>query len=453
MAEPPRASLRAGLALVFAFVALLEIVSLVQGVRSVRRLQARVIADAGQRVPEARRLLGPALSAASGGDWSNAASLASDLLGVTELAVIDRAGRVLFSRPRLDSVADELQPEQRARLARREPLVLVGRQDGTARVVTYLPVAEAASRPTLRLARPVPDLDQEMREQQQSFFGHLVSLTALAVASLLVLRGERAAPAEPASALQAYEQAMERLRDLGEQVEARHEAERRLMEDAIREKDAMARAGELTAGIVHEVRNGLGTIVGYARMLEGSGLPEDPTVAARSIREEAEALEAVIRRFTDLIRLEELRLGPTDLKPLLDRVIAREGRGHDRVRVCLRPLEPPFLIQADEEMLERALENLVRNAVTAAEAGGGTVEIRVERGEHELELLVEDDGPGLAPDYPGEIRPFYSTSPGGLGLGLPLARKVVLLHGGVLRLEPRDPRGARVTVVLPLTAA
>jgi len=66
---------------------------------------------------------------------------------------------------------------------------------------------------------------------------------------------------------------MERLRDRGEEMTQRHEAERQRMEDAIREKDALVRAGELTAGIAHEVRNGLGTILGYARMLERAPSP------------------------------------------------------------------------------------------------------------------------------------------------------------------------------------
>ena len=65
---------------------------------------------------------------------------------------------------------------------------------------------------------------------------------------------------------------MGRLRDRGQAMSERHEQETRRMADRIREQEAMARAGELTAGIVHEVRNGLGTIVGYARLLErGSG--------------------------------------------------------------------------------------------------------------------------------------------------------------------------------------
>src|SRR4029450_6568862 len=100
------------------------------------------------------------------------------------------------------------------------------------------------------------------------------------------------------SALHAYEQAMVRLRDQGEERSRAHAAERRRMEEQIQDKEAMARAGELTSGMVHEVRNGLGTILGYARLLErGSG--NEGEAIGRHIREECETLEAVVRRFMD----------------------------------------------------------------------------------------------------------------------------------------------------------
>ncbi len=156
----------------------------------------------------------------------------------------------------------------------------------------------------------------------------------------------------------------------------------------------------------------------------------------------------MVGRFTDFIRLEKLRLVPTDVRPLVERVLARERRAHEGVDARLVGSGSPVVVDADEEMLERALENLVRNAFEAADKGGGHVEVEVCRGEGGVELLIRDDGPGLAPDHPGEIRPFYSTRPGGLGLGLPLARKIVLLHGGSLRLEPREPRGLTVAVLL-----
>jgi signal transduction histidine kinase len=242
---------------------------------------------------------------------------------------------------------------------------------------------------------------------------------------------------------------MEQLRDQGEEMSARHEAERRRMEEAIREKEAFVRAGELTAGIAHEVRNGLGTIVGYARLLERASLPEDPAAAARAIREECETLETVVRRFTDFVKLERLQLGDTDLARLIPRVVAREQRSREGVRTRLVGLDAPLVVRADEEMLERAFENLVRNALQAAAAGGRHVEVSAREDAGQVEVRIDDDGPGLAADHPGEIRPFYTTRPGGLGLGLPLARKIVLLHGGSMELAGRAPIGARVLVLLP----
>jgi signal transduction histidine kinase len=291
-----------------------------------------------------------------------------------------------------------------------------------------------------------------MRERQQLLLGHLASLAALVLAAALALLPYEVRPSPPDGALTAYEQAMEQLRDRGEEMTARHEAERRRMEEAMRESEALARAGELTAGIAHEVRNGLGTIVGYARMLERASLPEEPAAEARSIREECETLETVVRRFTDFVKLERLQLADTDLARVLTRVVAREGRAREEVRTRLVGLDAPLVVRADEELLERALENVVRNAIEAAAAGGRHVDVTACEGGDQVEVRIEDDGPGLAPDHPGEIRAFYSTRPGGLGLGLPLARKIVLLHGGSLRLANRPSRGAEVVLTLPVLA-
>jgi signal transduction histidine kinase len=306
----------------------------------------------------------------------------------------------------------------------------------------------------LRLAGSAGDLEDELRERQEVFLAQVASLAVLAVALLFVARGQRqGAVAAPAAALDVYEQAMERLRDHGEEVEARHEDERRRMGEALHEQEAMARAGQLTAGIVHEVRNGLGTIVGYARLLERAGLAEDHASAARAIREECDTLEAVARRFTDFVRQDELHLGPVDLTRLLHRVAGRELRGRDGVDLRLVGLDGPVEVRADEELLERALENVLRNAVSAAADGGGHVALTVERPPDGVAICVEDDGPGLAVDHPGEIRPFYTTRPGGLGLGLPLARKLVLLHGGSLELRRRRPSGVTARIWLPSDAA
>jgi signal transduction histidine kinase len=131
-------------------------------------------------------------------------------------------------------------------------------------------------------------------------------------------------------------------------------------------------------------------------------------------------------------------------------VAGRERRGHERVDVRLETQSEQPAVQADEELLERAVENVLRNAVAAASEGGGHVRVSVERvAAGALEISVEDDGPGLPPGHTGEIRPFHSTKPGGLGLGLPLARKIMRLHGGDLALRPGRQGGVAVTLSLP----
>jgi signal transduction histidine kinase len=248
--------------------------------------------------------------------------------------------------------------------------------------------------------------------------------------------------------LLAYEEAMERLRSRGAEETRRHEAERRHLEGEIQDREAMSRAGELTSAIIHEVRNGLGTILGHARLLEHGGQSEAQILdAARCVREECETLEGVIRRFMDFIRRETLTSAAFDLGRLLARVAARESRARPGAEVTL-PTGDLGRLVADEELLERAFENLVRNAREAA-GPRGRVRVEVAREGGDVLVSIADDGPGLPAQARDQLRPFVTTKPGGLGLGLPIALKLVRLHAGELSLGDAVPHGLVVTVRLP----
>jgi signal transduction histidine kinase len=151
--------------------------------------------------------------------------------------------------------------------------------------------------------------------------------------------------------------------------------------------------------------------------------------------------------YAKLARLPQPELGPVDVPALVQRVADLEIRGEVRV-------EPagPVTIQADGDQLEQALINLVRNGVDAAlgEEGGGHVTVRWLTQAGKLHVLVEDDGPGLG-DTANLFVPFYTTKPGGSGIGLVLARQIAEGHGGSLVLEDRgDGRGARARLILPM---
>jgi signal transduction histidine kinase len=449
VAEAGRNPLRLGVVLALAVVTLFEVLTLLQGVRSTRRLQMRATRDVQRVVEEARGPLTAGLRRGGRLAWDQAARQALDLGLASEVEVLDLEGQTLFSLPTSPPVLHRLSGDQRERVATGRVVTTVAQGGPRVRALSYVPFVSGERRLVLRLATPLPDLEEELQERRQVLLGHGVALGALLLAAVLVLLPRRREEAStPQRALVAYEEAMELLRDRDEELTARHEAERRRMAERMREKDALARAGELTAGIVHEVRNGLGTIVGYARLLEREPSPAGAEEAARSIREECETLETVVRRFNEFIRQERLNLAELDLARLLERVVARETRGRHGLRTTTKGLEAPVLVRGDEELLERAFENLVRNAAEAAGGGGGRIEIEAVAAADAVEIRVSDNGPGLAADHPRDVRPFYTTKAGGLGLGLPLARKVLLLHGGELQLVDDPGSGLTVRVLL-----
>ena len=134
----------------------------------------------------------------------------------------------------------------------------------------------------------------------------------------------------------------------------------------------------------------------------------------------------------------------------VDRVATFE-KAHD-IKVAAGP---PLTIQGDADQLEQLLINLIRNAVDAVtETGGGTVRVGWQRvpasSPATVELWVEDEGPGLS-NTGNLFVPFFTTKPGGSGIGLVLCRQIAEAHGGSLQLENRaDRRGVRATLRVPV---
>jgi two-component system nitrogen regulation sensor histidine kinase NtrY len=205
--------------------------------------------------------------------------------------------------------------------------------------------------------------------------------------------------------------------------------------------------------IGHELNNSLAPIKSIAGSLEGligrNPQPEDwrddmqrglAIIAAR-----ADALSRFTTAYARLARLPQPNLQPVPFRPLIQRVLGLETR----LPVTLKR-GPDVTISADPDQLEQLLINLVRNAVDAAIETGGGVTAGWTRARRILEVWVEDEGPGL-PNTGNLFVPFFTTKPGGSGIGLVLSRQIAEGHGGTLSLENRTSgRGTRATLKLPL---
>jgi signal transduction histidine kinase len=209
-----------------------------------------------------------------------------------------------------------------------------------------------------------------------------------------------------------------------------------------RERDAML------AGIAHEVRNPLGAMALYAGALSSdlAGRPEAAHVAR--IQQELAGLGRLVEDFLDYARQRR-----PDLEPVEAARLAEEVR-----ELCLPLAEARGVallasgvgaFEADRHLLRRAALNLVRNAIEAS-PDGGAVELVVDVADGVVTLDVLDRGPGLSAEVRARLfEPFCTTRPGGTGLGLALARKAALAHGGSLSLSEREGGGTAARLSVP----
>jgi signal transduction histidine kinase len=118
--------------------------------------------------------------------------------------------------------------------------------------------------------------------------------------------------------------------------------------------------------------------------------------------------------------------------------------------VHVRP-GPDVTVSVDADQIEQLFINLIRNAADAClEVGGTAVTVGWRRTRHGLDILVDDEGPGLS-NTTNLFVPFFTTKPGGSGIGLALCRQIAEAHDGSVKLENRpEGRGARATLTLPL---
>jgi signal transduction histidine kinase/ActR/RegA family two-component response regulator len=240
-------------------------------------------------------------------------------------------------------------------------------------------------------------------------------------------------------------------------VHRRHmeaEEERARLRTELERSDRLHSLGTLVSGVAHELNNPLTAILGFAEALGSPDGPGERQRYANVIREQALRCRRIVRGLATFTGGESDVYEKIDVRALLERVTSgfEFELAHRRVHVAIQaPASLPPLL-GDRFALEQLLANLLANAVKASPPGG-RVTLSESGNGHEIELVVEDEGPGIPSSILARIfDPFFTTrAPGeGMGLGLAVAHGIVQAHGGTIRAENRRPHGARLTVVLPL---
>jgi signal transduction histidine kinase len=225
------------------------------------------------------------------------------------------------------------------------------------------------------------------------------------------------------------------------------ELERRAAQERLAE--GLAQLGELSAGVAHELRNSLATLSGWVSLARRRPLDTATTDCLDEIARETAQLTRVVEDFLAFARPGTRRLDALDLAALLERAAQDPRLAEPGVAVAAAGPAP---FRGDAELLERALRNLMLNAAEAARAAlrREPIEAALSRDGDDWRITIADRGGGVAPDVRARLfEPFASGRPGGAGLGLALARRIVVLHGGSVVLEDRPGGGTVARVLLP----
>jgi len=211
-------------------------------------------------------------------------------------------------------------------------------------------------------------------------------------------------------------------------------------------RERLSTLGEMSAGIAHELRNPMGVISGYTKILSKK-VDESLKPAVAAITREIDVMNRIITDFLTFAHPAEPVFGSVDLSALIQGCIEMLDNGSQKV-VVKADMSCLPVIRADEVMIRQALTNLLQNAVEAMPEGG-EISISCTKNGPNLVLSLADSGHGIPESIKERIfLPFYTTKERGTGLGLAIVHKIIVSHGGSIRAES-SPSGTVFFISLP----
>ena len=234
------------------------------------------------------------------------------------------------------------------------------------------------------------------------------------------------------------------VRDISEYVD---------LEEKVRQNERLAAVGNTVSQIVHEIKNPLMIIGGFAQqLLKAKTLDAKGLQKLSIISEEVIRLESLMGEMRDFSRPPSPKRETGRIETLVQEVVdyyvdILKEKGIDLI---LTPVEPLPAYKLDYQQLKQVLMNLIKNA-SEAMPQGGRITISVLRQPPDLEIAVADTGEGMAPDVAENIfTPYFTTKSKGSGLGLAISRNIIKAHNGDIEVESQPGKGSTFTIRLPL---
>ncbi len=241
-------------------------------------------------------------------------------------------------------------------------------------------------------------------------------------------------------------------RDIGLSILLNDRTEPERLREELELNRRMASLGEMSGGLAHQLRNSTAAIAGLARLIdkktdEISPVKENLALLLKEAKETSE----LVARFLDFARPLNIEAARFNLNEMLESIAAGARKSFAKAEISFKPgYEQINEITGDSLLLKQAIGNLVDNACKAAASEKGKVEISTESNGTEIKIMIADNGPGIPENIKDKIfTPFYSGSVSGSGLGLPLALKIIMLHGGKIHFKSGPSGGTVFVVILP----
>jgi signal transduction histidine kinase len=212
--------------------------------------------------------------------------------------------------------------------------------------------------------------------------------------------------------------------------------------------------GRLTSGLAHEIKNPLNAMAIHLELMKekmgtsSEGVQHNVTIIESEIRR----LDRVVQGFVKFIRPQELALKPVDLNALLKNVIVllEAEWGSKGIRFAFQPSGSLPPVTADEELFHQAFLNILLNACQATPSGGTITVTTAQDSGESVRVTIADEGVGIPREDMDKIfRLYYTTKPGGSGIGLSLVYRIVQQHDGSIDVSSEVGRGTTMTVRLP----